>query len=405
MLRVPRSSPCSRAPIRRPCARTFLWTSFFGPNPRLERASTRGRMASGTEAPLHLGRKSAIGAPQNRRLRASPGRQKGTPHAGLLRSRLRHQSHQGQEDRHRRLRQPGPRPCAEPARFRGQERRRRAARGVAVARQGRGRGPSGHVDRRNRRLGGRADDDHARRAAGRDLPRAHPRQPPRRRRHRLRPRPQHPFRPDRAEARRRRHHDGPEGPRPHRARRVRQGRRRALPRRGGERRERLGDGGGEILLRRDRRRALGDHRDRLQGGVRDRPLRRAGGALRRPRRADPHGLRDAGRGRLRARDGLFRVPPRGEADRRPHLRGRHRQHELLDLQHRRVRRVRLGAAHPPARGDQGAHEGRARGHPVRALRARLDGENARSRRPSFKATRAQQRRSPDRGCRREACAT
>ena len=48
-------------------------------------------------------------------------------------------------------------------------------------------------------------------------------------------------------------------------------------------------------------------------------------------------------------DGLFRVPARGEADRRPDLRGRHRQHELLDLQHRRVRRVRhrARASSPP----------------------------------------------------------
>ena len=49
--------------------------------------------------------------------------------------------------------------------------------------------------------------------------------------------------------------------------------------------------------------------------------------------------------RLRAGDGVFRVPARGEADRRPDLRGRHRQHELLDQQHRRVRRIR----HRPAR--------------------------------------------------------
>ena len=120
------------------------------------------------------------------------------------------------------------------------------------------------------------------------------------------------------------------------------------------------------LLRRHRRRALGDHRDRLPPGVRDRPLRRAGGALRRAGRADPHGLRDAGRGRLRAGNGLFRVPARGEAHRGSDLRGRHRQHELLDLQHRRVRRVRLGPAHPAARGDQAPDEGGARGHPVGA---------------------------------------
>ena len=37
-------------------------------------------------------------------------------------------------------------------------------------------------------------------------------------------------------------------------------------------------------------------------------------------------------------DGVLRVPARGEADRRPDLRGRHRQHALLDQQHRRVRR-------------------------------------------------------------------
>ena len=42
--------------------------------------------------------------------------------------------------------------------------------------------------------------------------------------------------------------------------------------------------------------------------------------------------------------GLLRVPPRGEADRRPHVRGGHRRHALLDLRHRRVRRP-----HPRAR--------------------------------------------------------
>ena len=43
-------------------------------------------------------------------------------------------------------------------------------------------------------------------------------------------------------------------------------------------------------------------------------------------------------------NGLFRVPARGQADRRPDLRRRHRQHALLDQQHRRVRRH-----HAPAR--------------------------------------------------------
>ena len=77
------------------------------------------------------------------------------------------------------------------------------------------------------------------------------------------------------------------------------------------------------------------------------------------------------RSRLRARDGLFRVPARGEADRRPDLRGRHRQHELLDLEHRRIRRVRLRPARHDG-GDQGRDEAHARRHPVRQVHPRLD---------------------------------
>jgi ketol-acid reductoisomerase len=42
-------------------------------------------------------------------------------------------------------------------------------------------------------------------------------------------------------------------------------------------------------------------------------------------------------GRLLAGDGILRVPARGEADRRPHLRRRHREHALLGQQHRRIR--------------------------------------------------------------------
>jgi ketol-acid reductoisomerase len=57
------------------------------------------------------------------------------------------------------------------------------------------------------------------------------------------------------------------------------------------------------------------------------------------------GFRDPGRGRLRPRDGLLRVPARAEADRRPDLRGRHRQHALLDLEQRRVRRHHARPAH------------------------------------------------------------
>ena len=79
-------------------------------------------------------------------------------------------------------------------------------------------------------------------------------------------------------------------------------------------------------------------RDDLQGRVRDRPVRRAGGALRRRHRARPRRLRDPGRGRLRPAPRLLRVPARAEADRRPDVREGDPGHARLDLQHRRVRR-------------------------------------------------------------------
>ena len=86
-------------------------------------------------------------------------------------------------------------------------------------------------------------------------------------------------------------------------------------------------------------------RDHLQGRDRDRPVRRAGRPLRRRQRARPGRLRDARRGRLRPADGLLRVPARAQADRRPDVREGPGRDALLDLQHRRVRRL-----HPrPAR--------------------------------------------------------
>ena len=89
----------------------------------------------------------------------------------------------------------------------------------------------------------------------------------------------------------------------------------------------------------------GRHRDHLQGRDRDRPVRRAGRALRRRERAGPRRLRDPGRRRLPAGDRLLRVPARAEADRGPHLRARHQRHALLDLRHRRVRRHDPRQAH------------------------------------------------------------
>ena len=76
----------------------------------------------------------------------------------------------------------------------------------------------------------------------------------------------------------------------------------------------------------------------VQGGDRERPVRRAGGAVRRRDRAGQRGLRDAGRRGLPARGGLLRVPARAQAHRRPDVRGRRELDVLLGQRHRRVRR-------------------------------------------------------------------
>ena len=78
-------------------------------------------------------------------------------------------------------------------------------------------------------------------------------------------------------------------------------------------------------------------------------------------------LRGADRGRLPARGRVLRVPARAEADRRPDVRGRHRQAALERLRHRRVRRLRLRTA-GDRRAREGEHEGRAGRHPERRLR-------------------------------------
>ena len=57
-------------------------------------------------------------------------------------------------------------------------------------------------------------------------------------------------------------------------------------------------------------------------------------------RAGQGGLRDPGQGRLPAGDRLLRVPPRAEADRGPHVRGRPREDALVGLRDRRVGRLR-----------------------------------------------------------------
>ena len=139
----------------------------------------------------------------------------------------------------------------------------------------------------------------------------------------------------------------------------------------------------------------------LPRGMRDRSVRRAVGAVRRPGRADEGRLRDAGRSRLRAGNGLFRMRARGEADRRPDLRGRHRHHELFGLQHRRIRRIRLrparGRRRDPRRDEDAFSTTSRSGKFVKDWML----ENTVNQ-TSFKAMRAKMRRAPDRAGRRQA---
>ena len=84
------------------------------------------------------------------------------------------------------------------------------------------------------------------------------------------------------------------------------------------------------------------------------------------------GFETLDRRRVRAGDGLLRVPPRGQADRRPDVRGRHRRDALLDLRHRRVRRPDARAAHRHRR-DPGGDAAHPRRDPGRTLRHRVGG--------------------------------
>ena len=71
-----------------------------------------------------------------------------------------------------------------------------------------------------------------------------------------------------------------------------------------------------------------------------------------------------------ARGRLLRVPARAQADRRPHVRGRHHQHALLDLRHRRVRRRHTWPPHRHRHGEAGDEEDPPRDH-RRHLRPRV----------------------------------
>ena len=96
----------------------------------------------------------------------------------------------------------------------------------------------------------------------------------------LRPRVQHPLRPDHPAGRRGRGHGGPQGPRPPGPSHLHRGRRRALP--GGGVRRPVGQGPrpGPVLRPRHRGHPGRRPRHHLRRGDRDRPVRRAGGAVR-----------------------------------------------------------------------------------------------------------------------------
>ena len=169
-----------------------------------------------------------------------------------------------------------------------------AAQDLRRREKGRGREIQGHGSRRRRQMGRRDDDAHPRRIAGRHLPR------PSRQEHEagrgadVRARAQRAFQSDRAARRPRRADGRAQGPRPHRALGISARRRRALPDRDPQGRLRQRARSRPVLCLGDRRRPRRHHRDHVPGGMRDRPVRRAGRAVRRPGRTDEGGLRDAG---------------------------------------------------------------------------------------------------------------
>ncbi len=109
------------------------------------------------------------------------------------------------------------------------------------------------------------------------------------------------------------------------------------------------------------------YRNHVRRRDRDRPVRRTSRAVRRRQRAGQGGLRNAGRGRLSARDGLLRVHARAQADRRPVLPGRLELHALQRLEHGRIRRLHPRPAHRDRR-NPGGNETHPCRDPVRPVR-------------------------------------
>ena len=160
--------------------------------------------------------------------------------------------------------------------------------------EGRRREIQGHGGGRGRQMGRRDDDAHARRIAGRHLSRPSRQEHEGRRGADVRARPQRAFQSDRAARRSRRADDRAERPRPHRALGISARRRRAVPGRDPQGCLRQRARSRPVLCLGDRRRPRRHHRDHVQGRMRDRSVRRADRAVRRPRRTDEGGLRDAG---------------------------------------------------------------------------------------------------------------
>ena len=171
---------------------------------------------------------------------------------------------------------------------------RRAPRGLVVEEQGRERRSRRSLARRRRRVGRRDHDPRPRHRAEGDLRSStSPPAPPAGRRDRLRPRVQRPLRPDHAARGRRLHHDRSQGPRAPRAPHVHRGWWRSGADRGRAGRHGQRQGTGLVVRRRDRWRPRRCDRDDVPGGDRDRPVRRAGRAVRRHDQARAVRLRDA----------------------------------------------------------------------------------------------------------------
>ena len=254
---------------------------------------------------------------------------------------------EGQDRRHHRLRQPGPRPRAEPARFRRRRGRRPNCRAARTGRRPRPPACSVMTAAEAAKAGRRHHD-------------------PGRRPHPGRPSTRSEIAPHMTAGKtlmfahgfnihfgqivppdgRRRDHDRAQGARPPRARAVHRRRRRARAGRRPPGRLRQGAASSalayalalgclkagviETTFKEETESDLFGEQAVLCGGVSE--LIRAG-------------LRDPGRSRLRARDRLLRVPARAEAHRRPDLRGRPQLHALLGFRHRRVRRLHARPAH------------------------------------------------------------